>query len=114
MNPLYSASPLNLSMDDNGILLTLPKGHELHLHLRASPATGFDWHTCELDHAIVVESSRAYQADSKALGSPAALVITYKLVGVGNTRLVLKYQRTWETGTPPLQTFVLNVTVEEA
>ena len=103
-------SAVHLSLDDNGLHLNLSKGQELHVHLRSSPSTGFDWHQAELDDSILVEIDRVYKADSDALGSPNSLIITYHLIGAGTTRLVLHYQRAWEKEVPPLQTFVATIT----
>jgi inhibitor of cysteine peptidase len=104
------SSAVHLSMDDNGLHLSLTIGQELHVHLRSSPSTGFDWHQAERDDSILVEIERVYKADSDALGSPTNLIITYHLVGTGATRLVLHYQRAWEKEVPPLQTFVVHIT----
>jgi predicted secreted protein len=107
-------SSLHLSMHDNGLQLNLAQGQELHICLRANPATGFDWRLVEGDASILLETGRAYQVDSDVPGSPADLNLTYRVVGAGTTRLVLHYHRIWEKGIPPLHTFVLNIIVAQA
>ena len=109
-----SSPSLHLSMHDNGLQLNLAQGQELHIHLRANPSTGFDCHLVDGDASILLETGRAYRADSDAPGSPADLDLTYRLVGAGTTRLVLHYHRIWEKEIPPLHTFVLNIIVAQA
>jgi inhibitor of cysteine peptidase len=113
MNKDFSDSQFHtfiFSKEDNGKQVTVNRGDEIVIRLKANPTTGYDWHPLEPGTGIL-EESRDYQVASQMMGSPSQLQLRYRAVSAGQIRLVLQYCRTWEKDISPLETFSLDINI---
>ncbi|MFF0494127.1 protease inhibitor I42 family protein [Nocardia sp. NPDC004068] len=111
------AVPAAVTVDSaaNGTRVALAVGQRLIVSLPAEPTTGFLWQIRELDRAIVVQNDDPdFRPDSRAdatVGVGGSSVWTFTAAAPGTTPLSMGYQRPWEAGSDPDQTFGVTVVV---
>lgn len=112
INSSKPASEIELSKEDSGKQVTLHPGDGVTIRLRTNPTTGYDWIIDHLDPSILLEETHSYQVMTDTMGSPSDLVLHYKTVGCGTTRITLHYKRRWEKDILPIDTFTLDLEVK--
>jgi len=99
---------------ENGQLIALVVGQEILVKLEGNPTTGYTW---ELDKDASSGMEQVgepdYSADSSATGSGGIFKFRFKAVEAGEHSLHLKYWRTFEPDTPPIETFGLKINISE-
>jgi len=104
---------INVDAEMNGSSIELETGQTLTLKLDSNPTTGYDWDLIEIDPAILKQVGEVdYKPDSILTGSGGVNTYTFETVASGAARLKLIYHRAWETDSPPLETFILDVVVK--
>lgn len=104
---------LALEAEDNGKEISLQKGQTLVVTLPGNPSTGYTWMLTNPEDAILRQVGEPeFKADSELVGAPGTLTIRFEAVEAGQMDLTLGYQRPWETGVEPLETFTAHVTVK--
>ena len=107
-----ATEPVALDAGDNGSRIQLQKGQALTVALEGNPSTGYNWQVEVLDQAILKQVGEPeFEAESDLLGAPGTVTLRFEAAGAGETELKLVYQRGWEQGAEPLETFTVQVTV---
>jgi predicted secreted protein len=111
-----ASTAVTLGEADSGRTITVEAGTPIQIVLPSNASTGFSWEIATAPSEAVlspVPGNGEYSAPSSDLvGSPGVQTFGYETVGVGTTRLVLSYRRSWsgeEAGT-----FSLTIVVREA
>ncbi|HEY9088844.1 MAG TPA: protease inhibitor I42 family protein [Anaerolineaceae bacterium] len=105
---------ITITQADAGKTINLAKNDILVLTLPGNPTTGYAWELQPAPDESVLQVAgepQFVEQDSTKLGSPGAMVFHFTAVGAGQTAVKLVYHRSWETGTPPQDTFEVNVKV---
>lgn len=104
--------PVELAATDTGGSVTLEPDQELVVTLEGNPTTGYQW---EIDGALPEmleqEGEPSYAADSDAIGSGGVQTWRFRAVSKGEGELRMKYWRSFEPTTAPLDTFSVDVAV---
>jgi inhibitor of cysteine peptidase len=104
---------LALEAEDNGREITLQKGQILTITLPGNPSTGYSWMMVDPEASILRQVGEPeFKADSELVGAPGTLTLRFEAVEAGQTDLTLGYQRPWETGVEPPETFTAQVIVK--
>jgi inhibitor of cysteine peptidase len=106
-----SSSVFECHKEDSEKSVFIKIGDEILIHLKTTPATGFDWVNINPDTNKLVEV-RNYKTIGQALGGPSELQIHYRATASGHILLLLHYCRPWEKDIPPLDIFKLDITIE--
>ena len=102
----YAPGGKQLTAADNDKTIKVTIGQELAMTLEANPTTGYTWVVAEpMDEQIIRQTGEIeFVPESEALGAGGVQIITFEVVGAGQTTLKLIYHRPWES-VEPLQTF---------
>jgi inhibitor of cysteine peptidase len=108
--------PLAVGKDSNGGSATLKRDQILEVKLEGNPTTGYSWEVKTSGEPVVrLQGEPVYaqtSAGSTVVGSGGTFTFTFVGAEPGTSTIELVYHRPWETDTPPLETFVLEVTVK--
>ena len=79
------------------------EGQTFALTLRSNPTTGYIWQLAEpVNERIIRFTGNEYRSDKTGLmGAGGREIWTFKAVGIGETRISLKYVRPWEKDAAP-------------
>lgn len=110
---------LALTEADNGKTFTLDVGDTMTVTLAGNPTTGYEW-TADLSDEVAsllvaAEDDPAYLADTVApnvVGSGGMYTFTFTAAAAGQVELKLKYWRSFEADTAPIQTFSAPITIQ--
>lgn len=103
---------VQLGKEQNGSQVKLKIGDELAISLHGNPTTGYMWEVDRVDAAILQQAAPAeFHPQSELLGAPGVIILYFKAVHAGETSLELVYRRGWEKNTPPLDRYVIALTV---
>jgi inhibitor of cysteine peptidase len=98
---------------DAGKTIEVAKGSNLEVVLEGNPTTGFTWSVKTVDANILKQAGEpTFKADSSALGAPGKQTFVFNTVNAGQTALLMEYSRSWETGVPAAETFMVTVVVK--
>jgi inhibitor of cysteine peptidase len=111
-----ASEDVNLSAKDRGGQVEVDVGQVLVLTLESNPTTGYSWQVVEAGDSVLRQTGEpefkaASELDPPLLGAGGVEVFRFEAVGAGETRLELVYQRPWEEGVEPLETFSVQVVV---
>lgn len=108
-----NTAPLALSESDTGTTQTLRVGQQLKVKLEANPTTGYQW---ALDGRLPPQLEQVgkpqFTVDSPALGSGGTEVWTFVAKERGAASLALKYWRSFDSTSPPVSSFSVDVHVK--
>lgn len=108
-----SGKIVKINADDNGSTIEMKKGETLILSINGNPTTGYTWEVESVDQNILQSTGEAdYKSDSAAVGAGGTYKFKFTTVNPGSTTLKLKYWRTFEPDTPPVETFEVKVNVK--
>lgn len=106
-------APIALSTKDTGSTQSMQVGQQLRVSLDANPTTGYQWAVDGVLPAPLAQSGHpTYKRASGAIGSGGTEVWTFAARAAGSGTLKLKYWRSFEATTPPVQTFDVTVDVK--
>jgi inhibitor of cysteine peptidase len=110
---------LSLAEADNGKAFTLNVGDTMTVTLAGNPTTGYEWTADLTDEAaallVAAEDDPAYLADTvdpNVVGSGGMYTFTFTAAAAGQVELKLKYWRSFEPDTAPVQTFTATITIQ--
>ena len=105
---------IKASIADDGREMQLKKGQTLLVTLEGNPTTGYSWEVAEpLDEQVLRQAGEAeFKAESEALGAGGVQILRFEAVNAGQTTLKLVYNRPWEKGVEPLETYSIQVVVQ--
>lgn len=108
---------IKLSADDNGSTLSMNQGESLVLSIEGNPTTGYNWEVDSVDANILQSAGEPEYAqdsnlDPKMTGVGGTYTFKFTAVSAGTTSLKLKYWRSFEPDTLPVETFEVIVNVE--
>ncbi len=91
------ATPLKLTEADNDKMVTVNTGENMVVKLAGNPSTGYTWETKELDSQMLEQvGETAFESDNASpnlVGVGGTLVLNFKALKPGNTKLTLVYHR---------------------
>jgi inhibitor of cysteine peptidase len=98
---------------DVGKTIEVAKGSNLEVALDGNPTTGFTWSVKTVDANILKQAGEpTFKADSGAMGAGGKQTFVFNTVNAGQTALLMEYSRSWETGVPAAETFMVTVVVK--
>ena len=107
---------LALGKDANGGSAELKVDQLLEVKLEGNPTTGSSWEVkTSGEPAVRLQGEPVYaqtSPGSTVVGAGGTFTFTFVGAQPGTSTIELVYHRPWETDTPPLETFVLEVTVK--
>lgn len=110
-----SAAPATVALSEsaNNSTVELNAGDSLIIDLAGNPSTGYQWQVTESDPALLEQMGdpEFVADDPAAMGSPGRVTLRFRAVGSGRAHLQLAYQRPFEPGVSPEQSFGVEVTV---
>jgi predicted secreted protein len=112
---LQRGQTIFLDVQDDSSNVTAQVGDRLIVGLRATPSSGYSWQTTTIDTESLefVQEQFLFDNASDLAGAPGTSVLEFKAVAAGSSTLELGYSQAGApTGTPPAQTFSVNVLVE--
>ena len=94
---------------------TVVEGKNFTVSLESNQTTGYNWELAQpLDTNFVKLISTDYVAPTdSALGAPGKEVWQFQALKVGNTAIVLEYDRPWENEATPAKKHTRNVTINK-
>ena len=107
-----SGNEVRLDDGDDGGQVELQGGQTLVISLEGNPTTGYTWQVDEVDEKVLRQvGDPGFEPDSGAVGAGGVQTLRFETVTSGTTTLKLVYVRPWEEGSPPEETFSVQVTV---
>jgi inhibitor of cysteine peptidase len=105
--------PVKISQPDAGKTISLKTGDTLLIELDGNITTGFNWIPAAQDPVLLSQvGGNQVTPESNLPGAPGRIVLQFKAVAQGQTRLRLDYKRSWETGVAPEKSFEVTVVVK--
>ena len=104
----------NLTAADKGSQVEVKVGDQIVISLDANPSTGYTWEPKDLDTTMFEQvGDPVFSSSNPSLvGSGGTLTLTFKTLKAGTVNLTLVYQRPWETGVDPIDTYAITVNVK--
>jgi inhibitor of cysteine peptidase len=107
-----ATSSVTLGEGDNGQTVAVTPGSVITIRLPGNPTTGYGWEASIGNGAVLTAlGSPVFEPSSSALGAGGTYTFRYKAIAAGRAGLTIVYRRSWETGTPPLNTYQVTVVV---
>jgi inhibitor of cysteine peptidase len=108
------AKSVTLTAAEKGSQIFVKVGDQIVISLDGNPSTGYTWEAQDLDPTIFEQIGEVTFTSTNPglVGSGGTLTITFKALKPGTAPLTLAYHRPWETGTNPIETFTITVTVK--
>lgn len=109
-----SSKQVNLTSVEKGSQVEVEVGGLIVITLDGNPSTGYNWEAHDLDTTMFEQvSDPAFNSSNPGLvGSGGTLTLIFKTLKAGTAMLTLIYHRPWETGSDPIDTFAVSVTVK--
>lgn len=108
-----ASTEVKLTEADNGKTVEVAKGGTVVVALKGNATTGYLWAVDgTLPSQLQPEGQPTYSADTTLIGSPGVATMRFKAVSAGEGDLKLKYWRSFEPTTPPVQTWSAKVVVK--
>jgi inhibitor of cysteine peptidase len=100
---------------NNGDSINLKLNETIKIKLESNPTTGYSWNLSgKTNTAIISLLSSDYKtssSDKEVVGAGGYETIAFKAIAKGTTIIILTYNKSWEGGAEPIETFKLNVAV---
>ena len=117
--PTDDVQGIALTESDDGASFAVAVGDAVTVTLAGNPTTGYTWESdmSEEDASLLsmVGDEPAYtpdDVDPEVAGSGGVYTFTFEAVASGQVELKLKYWRSFEPETEPIQTFSADLTIE--
>ena len=110
-----SAANETISIDakNAGEVIEMKTSDMLVVALDGNITTGFNWIPAAQDPVLLEQVGDAeVTPEGEGLGAPGKIVLQFKAVAEGQTKLKLEYKRAWETDVQPENTFEVTVVVK--
>jgi inhibitor of cysteine peptidase len=109
---------LSLTEADNNKSFTVDVGQKIIVVLAGNPSTGYIWESAMAETAaafLTLDGEPAFvsdSADQNIVGAGGKYTFTFTAVSVGTVDLKLKYWRSFDAQSEPLQTFTASITIK--
>lgn len=101
---------LALTSSDAGRRIDVALGQRVSIGLAEQPSTGYRWAVDRVDSRVLaLETAEFVTPSPAAVGGPGERSFRFKVVGKGETDLVLKKWREWEGEPSVIERFSLTV-----
>jgi inhibitor of cysteine peptidase len=105
-----------LTEKNNGDRLNLKINDTVEIKLESNPTTGYSWFLNDnVDETIVSITSPEFmesKKDEELVGAGGYEIFTIKAISKGKTDIILNYERSWEEGIEPLETFEITISID--
>jgi len=105
-----------LTEKNNGDSLNLKINDTVEIKLESNPTTGYSWFLNDnVDETIVSITSPEFmesKKDEELVGAGGYEIFTIKAISKGKTDIILNYERSWEEGIEPLETFEITISID--
>ena len=110
-------SPLNQSTSpiSTNATLSVKTNEQFYITLSSNPSTGYAWQVASVSDPDIVRfvDSQYIRPESELVGAPGKQILTFNALQEGSATIQLEYVRPFETGVPPVSTYVAEVMVVE-
>jgi inhibitor of cysteine peptidase len=111
---LTRSESLDITEADAGKTIELNVGEAFTVTLEGNPTTGYNWELVATEGAVVEQVGEPeFDSDSNLVGAGGSITLNFKATNPGRQTLELVYRRSWEEDVAPLDTFAVNLVVEE-
>jgi len=111
-----SAEGKTLTEKNNGDGINLKINDTIEIKLESNPTTGYSWFLSDkVDTAIVSVNEPVFiesEKDKELVGAGGYEIFTIKAIAEGKIDIILNYERPWEEGVEPIETFEITISVE--
>lgn len=107
----FGGTANQLREQDSGGSVELQPGEKLEIILDGNPTTGYTWEQTTGDEAVMKLDGALYSSESNLIGAGGTYLLRFSAIAPGETIITLIYHRSFESGVPPLRTFIVQVTV---
>jgi len=105
-----------LTEKNNGDSLNLKINDTVEIRLESNPTTGYGWFLSDkADSTIVSVNDPEFiesKKDKELVGAGGYEIFTIKTISKGKTSIILNYERPWEEGVEPIETFEITISVD--
>ncbi|MDD5622469.1 MAG: protease inhibitor I42 family protein [Actinomycetota bacterium] len=105
-----------LTEKNNGDSLNLKINDTIEIRLESNPTTGYGWFLSDkADSTIVSVTDPEFiepKKDKELIGAGGYEIFTIKAISKGKTSIILNYERPWEEGVEPIETFEITISVD--
>ena len=105
-----------LTEKNNGDSINLKINDDIEIKLESNPTTGYSWFLNDnVDVTIVSVSDPVFiesEKDKELVGAGGYEIFTIKAISKGKTGIILNYERPWEEGVEPIETFEITISVD--
>ena len=105
-----------LTEKNNGDSLNLKINDTVEIKLESNPTTGYSWFLSDnVDETIVSVTSPEFmesKKDEDLVGAGGYEIFTVKAIAKGKIDIILYYERPWEEGVEPLETFEITISID--
>lgn len=114
VNAESSQMTVNVDSSYSGKQIEISVGQSLVVTLESNVTTGYSWSLAQnSDDSVLNNTGNEYIAPQSTLvGAGGKEEWTFKGLKKGTSTISMEYSRSWETGTPPAETFDLTVVVK--
>ena len=104
----------NLIEEDDGKTVEIKTGNTFTVTLGGNITTGYAWEISDIDETYVIQQGEVESIYSNPglVGAPETNIFTFRTLKEGNTKLKLKYWRSFEKHVPPIRTFNINIEIK--
>jgi len=105
--------PAKITQADNGRRISVLPDQRVEITLPGNPSTGYQWVLTDKPADLELAEAREpqFKPDTKKVGAPGMITLTYRITRSGSGTLRLAYRRPWEKGTRPVKTFAVTLVV---
>ena len=107
--PRYIRPILKIDEHSNGQTVTAKKLDGLELLLPENPTTGYSWNLKSSGEPVCKLENTVYESPSQRIGQGGRRMWLFKVVEPGQATIELAYQRPFERGKPPANTFKVTI-----
>jgi inhibitor of cysteine peptidase len=103
-----------LNESSSGTTFTAAVGQLIEIVLQENGTTGYSWNKVSIGDPVwkLLDETTVYP--SQLIGAGGTRHYLFRAVQAGSGAIQLTYNRSWETGVAPAETYTLNLTVVEA
>ena len=102
---------LKFDEHSNGNEIEVHVGEEFVIILHENPTTGFRWNPISSGEPACTLLDHSFDLIGSAPGNGGSHSWRFQAVKEGSSKIEFGYQRSWEQGRPPVQTFTLSLYV---
>lgn len=110
--PNETPPALRITQSDASKTVDVAVGKTFEVVLRGNPSTGYQWVRLNAARDVEAAGQPEFKADSKQIGAPGTVTLSFKPTQTGRKLLLLGYRRPWEKRVAPAKTFTVILKVK--